>query len=474
MDNKSAKLSFGFKKTIEKPNLLKNNTESLKSTTKIEMIDSIEGSAIKIIGKNSKDEDKKELIIPMTNDQKTRPISKLMESRKAKKINTDKSNGEASKMDENETLEQKAAREIIEDLKNTSLKPEIKVLELPLHPDELPLNGAVESTIDDYEKIPIADYGKALLRGMGWKEEEKKDVDKFDVPVVRPKGLGLGADKVIKKQKLLVAPAINETLEIKRNAFIKILAGKHKNLYGKIEGFDDGGGRLIVKLAIGGLKVLMNEFMVQPVSKQEYANYSKILNAEKYEDFKNDENKTSSAGVKVIKKERRSRSLSPSTSRVRVDSSSHRSKNENGRDERQSRDENTASRSRKEYRPYGSKDDNRRNKSYERDRSRDRRRSREKASKYDKKDTRHYSSDSEDDKTNNRKYNERRSHEKHRKRSSSSDSSSERYRSKKKSSKKSSKSKSKKYESPDRYHSSDDEKKHKKKYKRSKHHRDRS
>lgn len=175
-------------------------------------------------------------MIALTDDQKTRPISKLIESRKnSKRSIKEKSNGEIPKT-ENETLEQKAAREILEDLQNTTITTENKsVLELPIHPDELPLNGAIESTVDDYEKVPIADFGKAMLRGMGWKDEDKKeDSLKFDAPVVRPKGLGLGADKVIKKQKLLVQPAANETLEIKRNACIKVLAGKHKNLYGTV------------------------------------------------------------------------------------------------------------------------------------------------------------------------------------------------------------------------------------------------
>lgn len=45
----------------------------------------------------------------------------------------------------------------------------------------------------------------------------------------------------------------------------------------QIEGFDDGGGRVIVKLAIGALKVTLNEFMVQPISKQEFATYAKVL-----------------------------------------------------------------------------------------------------------------------------------------------------------------------------------------------------
>jgi hypothetical protein len=48
-------------------------------------------------------------------------------------------------------------------------------------------------------------------------------------------------------------------------------------MFFQIEGFDDGGGRVIVRLAIGGIKVTMNEFMVQVVGKQEFAKYGKIL-----------------------------------------------------------------------------------------------------------------------------------------------------------------------------------------------------
>lgn len=136
----------------------------------------------------------------------------------------------------NETLEQRAAREIIEDLQKKDVKSETKVFELPIHPDELPLEGAVESNIDDYDRIPISDFGKAMLRGMGWKEEEEKEKI-FDAPSVRPKGLGLGADKVVKKQPLLIPPAQHEKLEIKKNACIKILAGKHKNFYGVVSTF---------------------------------------------------------------------------------------------------------------------------------------------------------------------------------------------------------------------------------------------
>lgn len=138
------------------------------------------------------------------------------------------------------TLEQQAAHEILNSLK------EIQDLEgtgdngliLPLKADELPLDGAKESTLNDYDNIPISHFGLAMLRGMGWKEEEKKktksDPTKLDVPMPRPRGMGLGADKMIKIKPLLVAPAVNEVLSIKKNACVRMLSGKHKDLYGMV------------------------------------------------------------------------------------------------------------------------------------------------------------------------------------------------------------------------------------------------
>lgn len=47
MDNK---VKFGFSKTIKKPNLVNHNAEAATKTSKIEIIESIEGSSIKIFG----------------------------------------------------------------------------------------------------------------------------------------------------------------------------------------------------------------------------------------------------------------------------------------------------------------------------------------------------------------------------------------------------------------------------------------
>lgn len=45
----------------------------------------------------------------------------------------------------------------------------------------------------------------------------------------------------------------------------------------QIEGLDDHAGRLIIKLALGGQRESLNEFMVQPVPKQEYSQYGKVI-----------------------------------------------------------------------------------------------------------------------------------------------------------------------------------------------------
>lgn len=46
--------------------------------------------------------------------------------------------------------------------------------------------------------------------------------------------MGLGADKIIKKSELLVEPTANEILAIRKEAFVKILAGQYKDLYGQV------------------------------------------------------------------------------------------------------------------------------------------------------------------------------------------------------------------------------------------------
>ena len=59
------------------------------------------------------------------------------------------------------------------------------------------------SKLEDYNAVPIEQFGLAMLRGMGFKADEgvgktKQKVNEIKVEV-RPKGLGLGAIPVKKK-----------------------------------------------------------------------------------------------------------------------------------------------------------------------------------------------------------------------------------------------------------------------------------
>lgn len=101
------------------------------------------------------------------------------------------------------------------------------------------------------------------------------------IPELRPKGMGLGADKITlqKQQQQNGKPQKEEEeLRMEKGSFIKIIAGKQSvNAYGQIEGFDEDSGRLIVKMALGGNTISVNECTVRAVTKAEYLKNSKVL-----------------------------------------------------------------------------------------------------------------------------------------------------------------------------------------------------
>lgn len=99
------------------------------------------------------------------------------------------------------------------------------------------------------------------------------------VPELRPKGMGLGADKVTLQKQNGKRQKEEEELRMEKGSFVKIIAGKQSvcNAYGQIEGFDEDAGRLIVKMALGGDTISVNECTVQAVTKAEYLKNSKVL-----------------------------------------------------------------------------------------------------------------------------------------------------------------------------------------------------
>lgn len=89
----------------------------------------------------------------------------------------------------------------------------------------------------------------------------------------------MGADKALLKQNAQTKTKEEEDLKLAKGTFVKIITGKHANNYGQIEGFDDWAGRLIVKMALSGETLSLDEGVVQAVTKAEYAKNSKVLSA---------------------------------------------------------------------------------------------------------------------------------------------------------------------------------------------------
>ncbi|XP_078052452.1 G-patch domain and KOW motifs-containing protein-like [Augochlora pura] len=333
MAEEGKKISFGFAKSIKKP-VLKTNVP--QETKKVDYIECLDEKAIKVIGEEEKKDEP--LVIPLLGSKTwhDRILNKIDADIFEPKVTKEEvvkikeedvselTNGNAmpkdivkikeEPLDEDEkkvsTLEEQAAKEIIADLKsNEKEETQTQALTLPIV-DEQSLRGQQQSTLEDYEKIPVDAFGLAMLRGMGW--QPGKGIGKNEklvsaaIPELRPKGMGLGADKVALQKKSVDTKKQEEELKIEKGTFVKIIAGKQSNNYGQIEGFDDDAGRLIIKLALGGNIISVNEFMVQPVTKSEYSKNAKVLNAKKYEEYKDKE--FTEQKHKVAKKKRLSSS----------------------------------------------------------------------------------------------------------------------------------------------------------------------
>jgi G patch domain/KOW motif-containing protein len=157
-------------------------------------------------------------------------------------------------------------------------------------------SNADRSTQDDYERVPVSEFGLAMLRGMGWKEEEgiglkNKKVVELREPVVRPRGLGLGAERP-QATKDVLPPSkdskdSSKVLAIKVGAFAVINKGHRKGMYGQIESLDEDNNRVIMKLALGSDKMAtISKFYIDLVDAEEFKKKSKVLNNEKYESIK--------------------------------------------------------------------------------------------------------------------------------------------------------------------------------------------
>ena len=148
---------------------------------------------------------------------------------------------------------------------------------------------AENPTLEDYEQVPVEEFGMAMLRGMGFKPEDAKKVPVVDVKI-RPKGLGLGAElPVPTKQTAKVNSSSSskkeEELELKNNSQVYVVTGKHKGFYGVVEGLDDDMLQADVRLVIPNMTVAVPVVFLRVVSRDEFKKESKVLNKSSFEDY---------------------------------------------------------------------------------------------------------------------------------------------------------------------------------------------
>lgn len=300
-------LSFKFTKKVE--NKILNNDISKAEGNDQEEKDyvlSVDGSVVKSLQPKA---EKKELVIPLIKNnvwrvpkQQKTADQKATEDAESTTENTEKAVENKQEL----SLEQQAVNEILADASgggerkgegaatqdlNIPLLMQNKVPEGYETDDKVDVAlRAEEPTMEDYENVPIEEYGLAMLRGMGWNPGKPigarcKEVAKPIEAVVRPKGLGLGADSKMGKPLPMVAKEEGQ-LVLRTGAYVRIEQGPYKDLYGQVESLDDENARVIIKLALGGKMATVSELFVTLVSKKDYQRDGKLLNKEKYDDYK--------------------------------------------------------------------------------------------------------------------------------------------------------------------------------------------
>lgn len=255
---------------------------------------------------------KKELVIPLiqNNNWRLEQAKKRQEARSKKEVTkTDQMamDTTAPPAGNGMSLEEKACRELIQEARNFNEESEDRVNSMsnrviPIFmanrvpegfeaDDDFDVSARAENpSQEDYEQVPVEEFGMAMLRGMGFRPEDAKKVPVVDVKI-RPKGLGLGAEiPAPTKQSTKVHPSSSskkeEELELKNNAQVYVTTGKHKGFYGVVEGFDEDMLQADVHLVIPNMTVAVPVVFLRVVSRDEFRKESKVLNKSSFEDYK--------------------------------------------------------------------------------------------------------------------------------------------------------------------------------------------
>ncbi|PNF18137.1 hypothetical protein B7P43_G02629 [Cryptotermes secundus] len=265
-----------------------------KAKEDVQYIDCLDSKAI--IFKKGEDKEEKitSLVIPLNKSIHNKSQEKLKEDVKKNEIHTAKiqtHTGGGDSMNRN-SLDETAVKEILEDVKKSTEDTKNYNASAPQIPNLRHGTGdSEESTLEDYESIPVVDFGMAMLRGMGWNPGKgigrNERVVTANMTEPRPRGVGLGADKLASLSVLSPIPQEDgEELKVIKGAYVQIISGSHRGQYGQIEGFNEDSGRVIVHLSRHSSPVSVNEAAFKLVTKEEFSKNSRVLNVSSYEEYK--------------------------------------------------------------------------------------------------------------------------------------------------------------------------------------------
>ncbi|NXA66747.1 GPKOW protein, partial [Mohoua ochrocephala] len=169
------------------------------------------------------------------------------------------------------SVEAQAVQELLQEARQSLEQPEGcsgPPISIPLQlPDKDVATGPLP-TPQDYEAVPVGQFGLAMLRGMGWSQGQGigRTFPRVVPPLEhqpRPRGLGLGAEGA--------PPGTPKSGETSRGGpatgdFVRIESGPHCGVEGQVEALDPETGRALVRLQLGGQVVAVNQHGLRPVS----------------------------------------------------------------------------------------------------------------------------------------------------------------------------------------------------------------
>ena len=295
--------SFGFSKTSGAKKLIDSKIRDDSTKEKVEEKDIILDVSGKKIKGTKKEEVKVDLVIPCIGNT-YKGVQKKEETPPVE------IKSETVEIPSRElTEEEKAAKEIIEESKtweenqdkgknpNENLIISVQKNENEPELDEKAIFDAdVEakpeaSKLEDYEKIPVEGFGMAMLRGMNFKPDEgiggfrKAKIDCIE-PVMRPKGLGLGATRAptnSSSENKNGESDKKEKLVLKKGAYVQITRGSNKGKYAEVDGLDEQNARVIVRIGKKSDSISVSENIIQLVSKRDYEKGKNVLNQADYD-----------------------------------------------------------------------------------------------------------------------------------------------------------------------------------------------